>query len=143
MKSRRSGWWIAMLLGSSSYALAADPDPQLVKALAQAPKQKGVEPESFPADQCQGSLQKRAGVEGYLVLGPDRQVLRWFADTNGDRNVDLWSYFSGGIEIYRDIDSDFNGKVDQFRWLGTQGTRWGVDRNEDGALDQWKAISAE
>ncbi len=143
MKSRRSGWWMAMLLGSSSYALAADPDPQLVKALAQAPKQKGITPESFPADQCQGSLEKRSGVEGYLVLGPDRQVLRWFADTNGDRNVDLWSYFSGGIEIYRDIDSDFNGKVDQFRWLGTLGTRWGVDRNEDGAMDQWKAISAE
>jgi thiol-disulfide isomerase/thioredoxin len=57
--------------------------------------------------------------------------------------VDQWCYFKDGIEIYRDIDSDFNGAADQYRWLGTSGTRWGIDKNEDGKIEQWKSISAE
>ena len=38
---------------------------------------------------------------------------------------------------------DFNGKADQYRWLGTGGTRWGLDDDEDGKIDRWKQISAE
>ena len=45
--------------------------------------------------------------------------------------------------MYRDIDSDFNRKVDQYRWLGTAGMRWAIDTNEDGRIDRWKAISPE
>ncbi|MEZ6086587.1 MAG: TlpA disulfide reductase family protein [Pirellulaceae bacterium] len=48
-----------------------------------------------------------------------------------------------GIEVYRDIDSDFNGKADQYRWLGTGGSRWAIDADEDGTIDSWKVISAE
>ena len=43
----------------------------------------------------------------------------------------------------RDIDSNFNKKADQHRWLNTAGTRWGIDTNEDGKIDAWKVISAE
>ena len=43
---------------------------------------------------------------------------------------------------YRDIDSDFNKKADQYRWFQTSGTRWGIDKNEDGRIDSWKVISA-
>ena len=51
---------------------------------------------------------------------------------------------SGRVRIFDyDIDQDFNGKADQYRWLGTAGVRWGVDRDEDGELDRWKQISAE
>jgi thiol-disulfide isomerase/thioredoxin len=78
-----------------------------------------------------------------MIYGPSGQLLRRFADTNGDRNVDEWSYFKDGIEVYRDIDSDYNGKADQYRWLGTGGTRWGIDSNEDGKIDSWKTLSAE
>ncbi|MCH8819622.1 MAG: thioredoxin, partial [Acidobacteria bacterium] len=51
--------------------------------------------------------------------------------------------FKDGIEIYRDIDSNFNKKADQCRWLNTGGTRWGIDANEDGKIDFWKNISPE
>ena len=36
-----------------------------------------------------------------------------------------------------------HGKKDEFRWLNTAGTRWGVDMVGEGKLTAWKAISAE
>ena len=77
------------------------------------------------------------------MLGPDGSLLRRFADTNGDRDIDLWSYYKFGVEVYRDIDTDFDKKADQYRWLNTGGTRWGLDDDEDGKIDRWKQISAE
>src|SRR6185369_10940497 len=71
------------------------------------------------------------------------QILREFVDTNGDNIVDRWGYFNDGVEVYRDIDSDYNGRADQYRWLNTAGTRWAIDKNEDGIIDSWKVISAE
>ncbi len=80
---------------------------------------------------------------GWEVRSGDGTMLRRFADTNGDNKVDLWCYFNYGVEVYRDIDRDFNTKADQYRWLGTAGTRWGIDENEDGKIDSWKQISPE
>jgi thiol-disulfide isomerase/thioredoxin len=47
------------------------------------------------------------------------------------------------LEVYRDADLNFNGKADQYRWFHTGGSRWGLDRDEDGKVDVWKTISAE
>ena len=77
------------------------------------------------------------------MLGAGGQSLRRFVDTNGDGALDLWCYFKDGLEVYRDVDSDFNRKADQYRWLNTAGTRIGIDKNEDGAVDAWQSISAE
>jgi len=85
----------------------------------------------------------RAGGTGWLVFNSAGQLLRRFLDTNGDNKIDQWCYYKNGIEVYRDIDSNQNGKADQYRWLGTGGTRWGLDDNEDGRIDRWKVISAE
>ena len=62
---------------------------------------------------------------GWIVRDGNGRILRSFVDTNGDNVVDLWCYYQGGIEVYRDIDRNFNGKPDQYRWLNTAGTRWG------------------
>jgi hypothetical protein len=80
---------------------------------------------------------------GLIILSPQKNTLRVFADTNGDTHVDQWSYFQNGVEVYRDIDSNGNGKADQYRWLNSAGTRWGIDANEDKIIDYWKEISAE
>lgn len=80
---------------------------------------------------------------GWQVEKNDGMILRKFADTNADKKVDLWCYYNNGVEVYRDVDGDFNGKADQYRWLGTAGTRWGLDEDENGKIDQWKQISAE
>jgi len=70
-------------------------------------------------------------------------VLRRFVDTNEDNVVDQWRYYNRGLEVYRDIDANNNGKIDASRWLNTGGSRWGLDKNEDGQIDEWKFLSAE
>lgn len=115
-------------------------------ALGYAPVQKGVEydsPTPEEAKVCRISVEKINGATGWVVRGVDGAVLRQFVDSNADNKVDTWSYYRGGLEIYRDIDANFNGKADQYRWFQTGGSRWGLDKNEDGKIDQWKAISAE
>ena len=81
------------------------------------------------------------------LLSPQKIVLRNFANTNNDpglsQQVDQWSYYQDGVEVYREMDTTGNGKQDQFRWLNSAGTRWGVDTTGDGNIDFWKEISAE
>ena len=100
-------------------------------------------PTAGETGQCTVRSERAGKGSAWVVRNAAGQLLRLFADTNDDNKVDLWCYYTGGIEVYRDIDSDFNQKADQYRWLGTEGTRWGIDQNEDGRIDSWKQISAE
>lgn len=125
-------------------AQADSPSPRA--ALQLKPVQPGVEHELVQADavdQCIVQNLRIKGWTGWEVLADDGTVLRRFADTNDDKKIDLWAYYNFGIEVYRDIDANFNGKADQYRWLGTGGTKWGLDEDENGSIDRWKRISAE
>ena len=140
--------WIAfsasLLLFSTRDSGAATPGVE--QALNLAPVQSDVDyerPTKQQAGKCTIKDEIRRGRTGWVVRGETGQLLRRFIDTNGDKNVDLWCYFKNGVEVYRDIDANFNRKADQYRWLGTAGVRWGLDRNEDGQIDRWKTISAE
>ena len=127
-------------------SFAADRDPQVVKALSYTPRQSNIAYDKVAEkdiDSCTSKYETRTGFEGLVIYNADGQPLRRFVDGNGDRQVDQWCYYKDGIEVYRDVDSDFNGAADQYRWLGTAGTRWGIDKNEDGKIEQWKLISAE
>jgi len=127
-------------------SFAADRDPQVVKALSYTPRQSNIAYDKVAEkdiDSCTSKYETRTGFEGLVIYNADGQPLRRFVDGNGDRQVDQWCYYKDGIEVYRDVDSDFNGAADQYRWLGTAGTRWGIDKNEDGKIEQWKVISAE
>lgn len=86
---------------------------------------------------------KLGNAVGYQVTNANGEILRQFMDTNGDQSVDRWSYFKSGVEVYRDIDLDNNGRAENFRWLGPAGIRWGVDHNDDRKIDTWKLISAQ
>ena len=132
---------IGMAAGDS--VLAA---PSTADALGLVSVQKDADydkPAAADAAKCTIKAEKVAGKTGWVVRDAAGQILRNFVDTNGDNVVDQWSYFKAGIEAYRDVDSNFNGKADQCRWLNMGGTRWGVDKNEDGQIDVWKNISAE
>lgn len=134
----------AGLLAVGSSAIAQS--PTAAQALSLKPLQKDANYETVPSDRvakCTVSDIDKEGENGWEVTGPDGSMLRRFVDTNGDKKIDLWSYYNFGVEAYRDIDADFNGKADQYRWLGNTGTRWGLDRDEDGRIDAWKRISAE
>ncbi len=116
------------------------------QALALRPIQSDVEydtPAESDVEKCSIQVKSEGGVAGWVVLDQGGQLLRRFLDSNEDNKVDLWCYYRGGVEVYRDIDADFNGKADQYRWLGTAGIRWGLDSNEDGKIERWKMISAE
>jgi thiol-disulfide isomerase/thioredoxin len=80
---------------------------------------------------------------GWILKDAAGRTLRRFADTNRDNVVDSWSYYDNGVEVYRDIDTNFNGRADQHRWLNSSGTRWAIDTNEDGRIDGYRVLSAE
>jgi AhpC/TSA family len=120
--------------------------PTVEEALAPPPVQKDVDYDQPAANQipsCTIALEKFGSAPAWIVRGPGGQVLRAFADTNNDNNLDQWSFFKNGIETYRDMDLDFNQTAEQFRWLGPSGIRWGEDTNGDGKIDRWMQISAE
>ncbi len=119
-------------------------DKQLQQALNIEPGQVG----DVDFDQPTGDQLKTCKVtttakpRGFLVHDNSGRILRKFIDRNG-KKLDLWSYYKNGLEVYRDIDSDFDGAADSCRWLGAGGTRWGLDPDQNGTIDSWKVISAE
>ncbi|MFM7138128.1 MAG: redoxin domain-containing protein, partial [Planctomycetota bacterium] len=121
--------------------------PSVADALKLEPRQHGVDFDRPNADEIAAATikqEKLDGVSALVVRAADGRILRAFADVNGDRVVDRWSYFKDGLEVYREMDGDdADSKADQSRWLNSGGTRWGVDRDGDGVLDAWQAISAE
>ena len=134
----------ALVLCSTLASQAASPTVE--QALKLLPIQKGVDISSPTADElekCKMTARKSNGRVGWVVEDPDGLILRQFVDSNGDNVVDRWSYFKDGLEVYRDVDTNFNRKADQCRWFHTAGSRCGVDRNEDGTIDRWQTISAE
>lgn len=127
-------------------ASAAAPSPADI--LRFKPRQDNVQ-YSTPSDQelagCKVELAQGTtrGSSGWVLKDAKGQILRRFFDLDGDRNLDVWSYYLDGVEVYREIDTDRDRKPDQYRWLNSGGTRWGVDFNGDGKIDGWKMISAE
>lgn len=120
--------------------------PTVEDALSLKPIQSNVEyerPGSDAISRCKIEPLSENGWTGWVVYGSDGRTLRRFADTNKDGDTDLWCYFQSGVEVYRDIDSDFDKRADQYRWLGTAGTRIGQDPNEDGKIESWSTISAQ
>lgn len=145
VRGLRHGSWALLLATLPGQSWAAE-TPSAKEALKLAPRQADVDferPKEADLAKCAIKAEAVDGRTGWVVRGPAGQILRQFIDSNGDNVVDLWCYYSDGLEVYRDIDSNFNGKADQYRWLNTAGTRWGLDDDEDGKIDSWKQISAE
>jgi Thioredoxin-like len=142
-------WGCSATLGCTLLANSAFAKPTLpsaTQALELTPVQSDIDfakPNAAKLDQCTVTMETIGNVKSYLVKNEIGQILRRFSDTNNDTKVDTWCYFNDGIEIYRDIDTDGNGKADQYRWFGVAGMRWALDKDEDTRIDSWKQISAE
>ncbi len=138
----------ALVAGSSGSFVAAQSGVTVEQILRYRPRQAGVDyeiPKPEEIAQCKIEVERGgSGVgSGWVVIGPNGQLLRRFVDTDGNNVVDQWRYYQHGLEIYRDIDTNGNNEVDQSRWLNMGGSRWGVDTNEDGKIDRWLRLSAE
>ncbi len=133
----------ALILLASRAGNAAAND--LATTLKFTPKQKDVDYEIPKPDEiakCKVEVERVGKYVGWVVIGPQGTVLRRFYDTDSDNRVDQWRYFQHGIEVYRDIDTNKDDKPDQFRWLNMGGSRWGIDKNNDYRIDEWKSLSA-
>jgi hypothetical protein len=80
---------------------------------------------------------------GVTITDSNGRKLRQFIDTAGTGKFSILSYYVDGVETFREMDTNGNGKPDTFRWLGSNGSKIGVDKDEDGTVDNWKSISAE
>lgn len=138
-------WALAMFCGT---ALAATGElPSAEQALKQyLPIHRDVDidrPDAAEAARCKISARKVDGKTAVVIESPEGMTLRLFVDADGNGVVDQWRYFKDGLEVYRDIDSNGNNRADQYRWFHGAGSRWGIDRDENGTVDYWKMISAE
>ena len=134
---------LAMLVGTASTASA---QVSVEAALGVTPKQPDVpydQPEGDEVKQCTIKLEKFGQGSGYAVSGPNGQPLRQLIDTSGDNNLNQFRYFQLGLETYRETNTDKDAAIEEYRWLNTAGTRWGVDTNGDRTIDVWRRISAE
>src|SRR5262245_9159416 len=134
-----------VFFGGLAPAMAA---PTVAQMLNFKPRHEGVA-YSKPTEQEQQSCKvelvtgARQGSSGWVLRDPNGKPLRRFFDSNGDKHIDVISYYQDGVEVYREIDSNFNEHFDQYRWLNSNGMKWGIDQNEDGKIDAWKIISAD
>ena len=70
--------------------------PSVADALKLEPRQPGIDFDRPAADEAAGASikqEKLDGVSALVVRAADGRILRAFADVNGDRVVDRWSYF--------------------------------------------------
>lgn len=143
-------WTGALLTVGLGGAAAGQTKPEQV--LARQPTQPNVQvttPAAAELASCRVEVREweanGAGVKpkGVIVTDGSGRKLRQFIDTTGGNKPNIFSYFADGVESFREVDSNGNGRPDSFRWLGVNGGKQGLDRNEDGIVDQWTALSAE
>ncbi len=134
------------LAASSTVAFAQAPAVDAAAMLKYTPRRPKVEYETPPAAdfaKCRVESEQRGKSTGYVLYGPQGQVLRRFVDADARGTINEFRYYDSGMEVYREADTNGDSKIDTFRWLGPGGTRWAVDTNADQKIDQWRHISAE
>jgi hypothetical protein len=80
--------------------------------LAFKPERDGIDydrPTEAEIDACRVVLESG---QAWTLLDRNLVLLRRFEDKNHDGVVDLWAYYRSGKEVYRDVDTDYDGKVD-------------------------------
>jgi peroxiredoxin len=126
----------------SGAGLAATP----AQILQYRPRQEGIvisTPTGAEIEACKVKWTPTSPGGIWLLLDPQGRPLRRLVDNKGDNKPHIWSYYHEGVEVYREIDSDFDGEPDQYRWLNSAGMKWGVELNKDHKIGSWRMISTE
>jgi thiol-disulfide isomerase/thioredoxin len=139
--------FVGALAGTSAaHADGKRPPPTAQEMLALKPKQDVAytipEPDKISGLKVEKVVGRKGG-SGWILKDAEGKTLRLFFDSNDDDKVDVWSYFKDGAEVYREIDSTFSGRPDQYRWLNAGGSKWGIDEAKDFHIKYWKVISPE
>ena len=151
MRALRRALVVACWLGSQAFGAAAQADgvtPKLM--LSYQPTLPGVEYDRIPeqaVDACKVemvSIGTRAA--GYALRDGQGKMLRRFVDIGGKGQMDQWSYYQDGFEVYRETDLDNDKSPDECRWLNGGGTRIATVARVKGStwkVTGWKRLSAE
>ncbi|MBI2477924.1 MAG: efflux RND transporter periplasmic adaptor subunit [Planctomycetia bacterium] len=98
--------------GTRVPALASAQGVSVRDILAFKPEAAGIDydqPTDSEIDACRVVLEPG---EAWTLLDRDLVLLRRFVDKNHDGVVDLWAYYKAGEEVHRDVDTDYDGKID-------------------------------
>lgn len=79
---------------------------------------------------------------GYVVRDPAGKPFRQFMSLDG-KSYHIRAFYLDGVEAYRELYSPRPDEPNQFRWFGPNGSKWGLDKDRDGRIDEWFAISPE
>jgi hypothetical protein len=79
---------------------------------------------------------------GYVVRDADGRPVRQLVSYDG-KGYNIVAFYLNGQEAYREVYPPSPAEPYQFRWLGPNGGKWGVDRDRDGKIDEWLVISPE
>ncbi len=145
MRSLRFSMAAAWLLGLTSAHVMADDNASPATMLKYAPSLNGVDYERVaPKDvaTCKLAIDyigKRAA--GYILRDAQGKTLRRFIDATGKGQMNQWSYFQDGFEVYRETDLNGDMAPDECRWLNQGGTR--IASVADSKITGWKRLSAE
>jgi thiol-disulfide isomerase/thioredoxin len=128
-------------------ALALPPTPKAEDLAQTQPKIAGVPVSTpAPAELARCRVENVPGADGkpigHVLLDPSNRVVRRFLAV-GTKDYNIKSFYLDGQEVYRETDANGNGRPDQFRWLGVNGSKWGLDPKETGRVTSWARISPE
>jgi hypothetical protein len=79
---------------------------------------------------------------GFVVRDGDGRPVRQLVSYDG-KGYNIVAFYLNGQEAYREVYPPTPTEPYQFRWLGPNGGKWGVDRDRDGKIDEWLVISPE
>ncbi|MCS7021555.1 MAG: redoxin domain-containing protein [Gemmataceae bacterium] len=138
---------LVMLLASTSQG--QPPAIRLEDALQRQPKQAGVLVSTPPAEQWNACrlepiINPKDGKTpmGYVVRDPAGLPLRQFVSYD-QATYNIVAYYHNGVEAFREVYPTRSTDPVQYRWLGPNGSKWGLDRNRDGVIDEWVVLSPE
>jgi thiol-disulfide isomerase/thioredoxin len=137
-------WIGSALLAGIAIVPAYAQKPSAEKMLDYKPKQEVnlTLPTAADLANFQVELEKSRTGSGWVLKDASGNLVRRYFSSDG-RSVDTYSYYKDGVEIYREIVTPGSRTVDQFRWMNSGGSKWGVDLDKDGSIDTWKQISVE
>ncbi|MBA4190068.1 MAG: hypothetical protein C0467_18950 [Planctomycetaceae bacterium] len=79
---------------------------------------------------------------GYVVRDASGRPVRQFVSYDG-KSYNIIAFYVEGAEAYREVYPPAPNEAYQFRWLGANGTKWGLDKDRDGTIDEWVVMSPE
>lgn len=124
-----------------SATFPAPPKEELkLKLMSVKPKQTDARYDSPNAKQISSLRLKEMddGSRGFQVENESGTIYRQFVDLNGDNKTDNWIFFQDGKESYREVDLDFDGKVELYQYTIGKRIRYGIDEDQDGTIDAWE-----